>query len=158
MNGTFGYELDPRLLSDAEISEIHGYVLLQKRFQSLIWYGDLYRLRNPFIMDTGAWMYVSEDKFEGLVMAVNLRREVGRLEPRLSLQGLLPSGVYEVEELCPGTLMRNVGTGAIELDPNGVYQYGRPLRLSGHSLMTAGLPVKFLFDADSILFHLRLAT
>eukprot|EP00180_Rhodochaete_pulchella_P003672 Plantae.Rhodophyta-Rhodochaete_pulchella.ctg6488.p1 GENE.Plantae.Rhodophyta-Rhodochaete_pulchella.ctg6488~~Plantae.Rhodophyta-Rhodochaete_pulchella.ctg6488.p1 ORF type:complete len:736 (-),score=119.30 Plantae.Rhodophyta-Rhodochaete_pulchella.ctg6488:591-2513(-) len=155
MNGSFGYELDPRGLSEVEISEIKGYIALQKRFCGLVRDGDLYRLWNPFEMDSAAWMYVAEDKKEAVVMAVNLRREVGRLEPRLRLGGLDPSKVYSIEEFCPGTLVRNVGTGAIELDPNGVFQYGRALVLSGQTLLTAGLPVKFLFDADSLLFHLE---
>uniref|UniRef100_A0A7S1T4J5 alpha-galactosidase n=1 Tax=Compsopogon caeruleus TaxID=31354 RepID=A0A7S1T4J5_9RHOD len=158
MNGSFGYELDPRHLTDAEINECLGYVQLHQRFRDLVWNGDLFRLRNPFHNDTGAWMYVSEDQHEALVMAVNVRREVGRLEPRLLLQGLGPGKIYEIEELCPGKLVRNVGTGAIELDPNGVYQFGRTLKLSGHSLMVAGLPIKFLFDADSVLFHLKLVS
>mmetsp|Transcript_41924 Transcript_41924/g.103187 ORF Transcript_41924/g.103187 Transcript_41924/m.103187 type:complete len:225 (+) Transcript_41924:1067-1741(+) len=155
MNGTFGYELDPRVLTETELSEIRGYIALQKRFANLVWNGDLYRLWNPFEMDSAAWMYVSTDKEESVLMAVNLRREVGRLEPRLLLCGLDPKKIYAVEEMCPGTLVRNVGTGAIELDPNGVFQYGSPLILSGQTLMTAGLPVKFLFDADSVLFHLQ---
>lgn len=102
-------------------------------------------------------MFVKNDASHALVFAFNIRREVGRLLPRLLLRGLSFETVYEVEELCPGKLVRNIDTGAIMLDPRGVYQYGenKKLLLSGRTLCCAGLPVKFLFDADSVLFELK---
>ncbi|GJQ14970.1 hypothetical protein GpartN1_g6761.t1 [Galdieria partita] len=157
MCGTFGYELDPRQLSEDEKGEIAAYIQLYKRLAHLIRNGILYRLWNPFLSSSAAWMFVNNDASQALVFAFNIRREVGRLLPRLLLRGLCYETVYEVEELCPGKLVRNIDTGAIMLDPRGVYQYGenKKLLLSGRTLCCAGLPVKFLFDADSVLFELK---
>ncbi|EME27686.1 alpha-galactosidase isoform 1 [Galdieria sulphuraria] len=160
MCGTFGYELDPRQLSEDEKGEIAAYIQLYKRLAHLIRKGNLYRLWNPFLSSSAAWMFVNNDASQALVFAFNIRREVGRLLPRLLLRGLCYETVYEVEELCPGKLVRNIDTGAIMLDPRGVYQYGenKKLLLSGRTLCCAGLPVKFLFDADSVLFELKAVT
>lgn len=155
MSGTFGYELDPRSLSESDIGEIQDYISLRKRVAPLVFDGDMYRLWSPFTSDSAAWMFVSRDKRHAVVIATNVRREVGRLEPRLKLDGLIPSAQYSVEELSPGTMARNVDTGAIYYEPRGVYQYGRILTLSGMTLCRAGLPIKFMFDADSVLFEVK---
>ncbi|PXF43996.1 Alpha-galactosidase AgaA [Gracilariopsis chorda] len=151
MSGTFGYELDPRTLTSDEIKEIKGYIELQKRIAPLVYEGDMYRLWSPFKSNSAAWMFVSRDQKRAVVMGINIRRIVGRLLPRLKLRGLCPNTKYEVEELCPGTLMRNNDTGAIEHVIGGVYQYGEKLHMTGKTLQNAGLPVKFIFDADSVL-------
>lgn len=155
MSGTFGYELDPREMSETDIIEIRGYISLQKCIAQLVYEGDMYRLSSPFSSDSCAWMFVSRNKSHAVVITVNVHRDVGRLEPRLRLDGLLPNAIYSVEELCPGTMARNADTGAIVYEPRGVYQYGRVLRLSGSTLCRAGLPIKFGFDADSLIFELR---
>lgn len=155
MSGTFGYELDPREFTPEEIEEIRGFITLQKRIAPLVYEGDMYRLWSPFKSDSAGWMFVSRDKRKAIVVAVNVRRVVGRLLPRLKLKGLNPSFTYHVEELCPGTVARNKDTGAIDHHPMGVYQYGIPLKITGCTLQRAGLPVKFLFDADSVLFELN---
>eukprot|EP00871_Galdieria_phlegrea_P003330 jgi/Galph1/3999/GphlegSOOS_G2659.1 len=160
MCGTFGFELDPRQLSEDENVEITAYIKLYKTLAPLIRQGHLYRLWSPFETSSGAWMFVQDDGNHALVFAFNIRREVGRLLPRLLLRGLYEDKVYQVEELCPGKLVRNIDTGAIMLDPRGVYQYGenKKLLLSGRTLSYAGLPVKFVFDADSVLFELKAIT
>jgi len=142
--GSFGYELDPRNLTTEELAEIRRYIDLHKKLSPIVIQGDLYRLWSPFTSDSAAWMFVSQDKSEAVAIAVNLRREVGRLLPRLTLRGLAPNKVYQVEELCPGHVVRNIDTGAIDFDSSGVYQFGTPLQMSGRALCCAGLPVRFL--------------
>jgi alpha-galactosidase len=154
MSGTFGYELDPRQMPESDIKEIQSYIKLQKRIAPLVYEGDMYRLWSPFTSDSCAWMFVSRNQRQAVVIATNVRRDVGRLEPRLRLDGLDPNAMYNVEELCPGTMARNSDTGAIEFTPAGLYQYGRVLRLSGRTLCRAGLSIKFMFDADSVIFML----
>jgi alpha-galactosidase len=155
MSGTFGYELDPREMTEADIKETQQFIALHKRIAHLVYEGDLYRLRSPFLSDSAAWMFVSSTKSEAVVIATNVRRDVGRLEPRLKLNGLKKHELYTVEELCPGTMARNPDTGSIEHEPRGVYQYSRNLKLSGLTLCRAGLPIKFMFDADSVVFELK---
>lgn len=140
--GTFGYELDPRNLTTEELAEIRRYIELHKKLSPIVIQGDMYRMWSPFTSDSAAWMFVSQDKNDAVAIAVNLRREVGRLLPRLTLRGLAPNKVYQVEELCPGHVVRNIDTGAIDFDSSGVYQFGTPLRMSGRALCSAGLPVR----------------
>lgn len=140
--GSFGYELDPRNLTTEELAEIRRYIELHKMLSPIVIKGDMYRMWSPFTSDSAAWMFVSQDKVDAVAIAVNLRREVGRLLPRLTLRGLSPNKVYEVEELCPGHVVRNIDTGAIDFDSSGVYQFGTPLRMSGRALCSAGLPVR----------------
>lgn len=158
MSGTFGFELDPRTLSEEDLAEIRGYIAVQKRIAPLVYEGDMYRMWSPFRSDSAAWMFVSRNQERALVIAVNVRREVGRLLPRLKLRGLRSESVYIVEELCPGTVARNADTGAIDNDPAGVYQFGHPLTMTGFTLCNAGIPVKFLFDSDSVVFELNVDT
>ncbi|KAK4538123.1 hypothetical protein CDCA_CDCA16G4148 [Cyanidium caldarium] len=156
MCGTFGYELDPRLLTEDEVHEIRNYVQLFRDVAPVVQFGDMYRLWNPFHTPNCAWMYVSPDRQRAVVFAFNQTREVGRLEPRLRLRGLDPCENYEVEEWCPGVMRRNTLTGAIEAARSGVYQYdGNLLCMSGCALMQAGLPIKFVFDCDSVLLNVE---
>ncbi|BAM79576.1 alpha-galactosidase [Cyanidioschyzon merolae strain 10D] len=156
MCGTFGYELDPRVLSEDELREIRHYIELYRQVAPVVLFGDMYRLWCPFRTQNCAWMYVSADRNRALVFAFNQIREVGRLEPRLRLRGLDAERVYEVEEWCPGVMQRNTLTGAIEAARSGVYQYaGNLLRMTGRTLMLAGLPIKFVFDADSVLLNIE---
>lgn len=155
MSGTFGYELDPRDMTEKDVNEVLSYIRLQKRVAPLVYQGDMYRLWSPFEHPSMAWMFVSQDKRRAVVIATNIFRAVGKLDPRLRLDGLLSTAIYSVEELCPGTMLRNLDTGAIEYEPRGVYQYGKILKLSGLALCKAGLPINFLFDADSVIFELN---
>jgi len=155
MMGTFGFELDPRKWTEEDTEEIRSYIGVFKRFQRLINHGMFYRLWSPFETDSGAWMYVSEDRSEALVCAISICREVGRLNPLLKMRGLLPDALYAVNEILPGHLARNMNNGAIEYTAHPVFQFGRELRISGRMLMTAGIPVKFIFDTDSVCFQLE---
>lgn len=155
LSGTFGYELDAREFTDEDIAEVRGYVKLHRRLAPLVYQGDMYRLWSPFKSTSAAWMFVSTDQRWGVVIAVNIRRIVGRLLPRLRLRGLDEDMRYRVEELYPGTVVRNAETGAIEHTQLGVYQYGVPLTVSGRTLQNAGLPIKFMFDSDSVLLELN---
>lgn len=154
MSGTFGFELDPRELTDDEMVEIRKYIKLHKRIAALVYRGDMYRLWSPFKSDSAAWMFVAPEARWAIVIAVNIRRVVGRLLPRLKLRGLIDHLSYSIEEVVPGTVTRNPHTGAIEHTHLSVYQYGAPIVLTGRTLRNAGLPIKFLFDSDSVLLEL----
>lgn len=74
--GTFGYELDPRVLTDDEKEIVRDQVASYHRYNSLIQHGDFYRLvlpqDNKFYC---SWQFVSEDKKETLVTLVTMRRK-----------------------------------------------------------------------------------
>ncbi|GGI13037.1 alpha-galactosidase [Gottfriedia solisilvae] len=65
--GTFGYELDPTTLSELEKTTIKNQIQFYKRHQSLIQYGDFYRIASPFKGNETAWMIVSKERDEALV-------------------------------------------------------------------------------------------
>ena len=61
--GTFGYELDLNLLSEAEMEQVKEQVAFMKRYRRLIQVeGDFYRLLSPFEGNETAWIVVSRIK------------------------------------------------------------------------------------------------
>ena len=62
MAGTFGYEMNPALLSSEEKEEIRTQLATYRRHQELIREGDYYRLSDPFKEDVAAWMSVAKDQ------------------------------------------------------------------------------------------------
>ena len=62
MAGTFGYELNPALLSDEEKEEIREQIKTFKKYEMLINEGTYWRLTSPFEDEVAAWMSVSRAK------------------------------------------------------------------------------------------------
>ena len=95
--GTFGYELDPNLLSGEEQEAIRHQVAFMKRWRRLIHQGDLYRQINPYDHDgEGAWMVVGADRREAIVAYYRFRQHVSAPLTRLPLQGLDPGLDYHI--------------------------------------------------------------
>lgn len=166
MFGVYGLEQDIRTLSETEAQDMLHYNRLAKRLSPLILHGDLYRLWSPFAHGDGsagaaAWMSVSPDQSAALVTVVTLTREVGAATPRLCLRGLSADARYLVEEIVGGDKVRNLETGQIMTGTGpAVYQFtdrssGMPRVVArGSTLMRAGLPLRFEFDHDAVLFQL----
>lgn len=94
-----------------------------------------------------------------VVMAFCINKDAGQTFPRLKLKGLNPNKRYQLQEICPGTLSRAPATGQIVHNPSEpVWQFGslgsKGITLSGKALMSAGLPVRFEFDGDSVVYSL----
>lgn len=71
MSGTFGYELDPRKLSEGERSQMRAQIDEFKRFYHLLQDGDYARLTNPFRdQEFTAWQHTAPDRSEALVSVV----------------------------------------------------------------------------------------
>ncbi len=98
MAGTFGYELDPALMSVEEKEEVREQILDYRRFRDLIHDGLYYRLTNPFRDETAAWMFVSEDGSRALVSAVMQNIHGASLPTYLRLKGLKPGALYQEEK------------------------------------------------------------
>ncbi|KIR02212.1 Alpha-galactosidase [Lachnospiraceae bacterium TWA4] len=95
--GTFGYELDLNLLSDAEIETVKKQIKFMKAHRDLIQIdGDFYRLQSPFEKNEAAWMVVSQDKKEAVVGYYQKLNKVNGSWMRLKLQGLDSDTLYEV--------------------------------------------------------------
>lgn len=112
MWGTFGYELDPRKLSEEEretvrqqVSDYHKYYWLHRN-------GDLYRIISPFEdKHKAAWEFVSPDKSEMLFTLVYIRKESGTML-FVKFKGLDPEKYYVCEndgEVYSGAFLMNAG-------------------------------------------------
>lgn len=117
MSGTFGYEMDPALLSEEDKAVIREQIKTYKKYEKLICQGDYYRLSNPFEDDYSAWMFVSGDKKQILVNAVRLHVEGNMAATYVKLRGLKKESAY------------------IDAETGNVY--------TGAALMEAGLPLPF---------------
>lgn len=98
MSASFGYELDPRRLSEEERAQIAEQTAHYKKWADLIVNGDFYRLLNPFTADHCAWCFVSPDKERAIATYV---RRLTRFSywPLLKFAGLDPNARYHIAEL-----------------------------------------------------------
>jgi alpha-galactosidase len=95
MAGTFGYELDPKKMSDSEKEEVKEQVRKYKEYAELIQKGDYYRLSNPFEDVYAAWEFVAEKKERVLLNVVMLENHGNMPVSYVKLKGLDLQGVYE---------------------------------------------------------------
>lgn len=94
MAGTFGYEMNPALLSEEDKAVIKEQILSYKKYEKLICQGDYYRLSNPFKDEYSAWMFVSEDKKQALVNVVRLDVQGNMAATYVKLKGLKKVATY----------------------------------------------------------------
>ncbi len=110
--GTFGYELDPRKLTDEEKAIVKQQVQAYHDSYDLVRNGDLYRLISPFDNPyRAAWEIVSPDKTQAMVTLVTMRREM-HAHLIVKLRGLKRDALYRNEqtgEVCSGALLMNAG-------------------------------------------------
>lgn len=117
MAGTFGYEMNPALLSGEEKVLIREQIKTYKKYEALICRGDYYRLSNPFTDEYSAWMFVDGEKKQALVNVV-----------RLDVQGNMAASYVKLKGLKKEAVYINEATG-------NVY--------TGAALMEAGIPLAF---------------
>ena len=95
--GTFGYELDPGKLTEAEKKTVKEQIAAFHRDEELIAAGDYYRL-DENETDWTSWMFVSPDRGAALVCAAATRVRANSPFPYIRLQGLDPAAVYRRED------------------------------------------------------------
>ncbi len=99
MAGTFGYELDPSLLSDEEKEAVRKQIADYKKYWDLIQNGEYYRLSQPGKdKDIAAWSFVAEDKSEALLNVVSLSAHANAPVVYVKCMGLDPQKKYYCEE------------------------------------------------------------
>lgn len=112
MCGTFGYELDPRKLTDDEKAEVKQQIADYRKYHCLVREGDFYRLVSPTENDFYcAWEFVSPDKQEAMMTAVVMRQPETRYCVQ-RLRGLDPKTYYQDEEtgtVYSGAMLMNAG-------------------------------------------------
>ncbi len=98
LGGCFGYELDPRKLSEEEQADLREQVSYARRTERTRLHGKLYRLRSPFEGNDTAWITVSPDQKEAVFTLVR-SRAIPNVPPALiRLAGLNPEKKYRIEE------------------------------------------------------------
>lgn len=131
MCGTFGYELDPRKLTEAEKELVKRQVADYHKYYDLIRYGDFYRItaptKDPFLCD---WEFVSQDRREALFTRVVMRR---------------PENIYQFQRL------KGLDPDRVYIDEDTGEEYsGALLMYGGINLFDSG---RWLEDGTSIVKH-----
>ncbi len=92
--GSFGYELDPTSLSDADKALVVKTAELYKKYGDVMVSGDYYRLRNNYEEDCAAWCAVSCDKSICVAGYVNTHVRLYDKNERLKLKGIDKNAAY----------------------------------------------------------------
>ena len=131
MCGTFGYELDATKLTNKELAECRYQSKLFKKYYPIIFYGDYYRLTNPFEQgNLAAWQSVTKDKKEALISVVVTNLTVNGPQEYILAKGLKPDWTYYVDAL--------------------------DLEISGSALMNIGIPIpREVPEYSSYQYHLK---
>ncbi len=95
MAGTYGFELNPALLSDSEKEEVKEQVQTFRRGEELVRNGDYYRLNDPYEEAFAAWAFVSKEKDRALLSVVMMEKHGNMPVSYVRLKGLLPDVEYE---------------------------------------------------------------
>lgn len=97
--GATGYELDPRKLTEEEMTAINERNAAYRRDEGLIQTGDLYRLLSPFDGNSFAQIVVAKDKSRALaIVEFGMANIAGPVEDIVKLDGLDPDARYIIEE------------------------------------------------------------
>ncbi len=98
MSGSFGYELDPRSLSEEEAAECRQQIAQYRRFEELILNGRLYRLVTAGSEPFRVWQFVSPDRQETLVNLIITDHKALARPLHFSLKGLAAEACYSLDE------------------------------------------------------------
>lgn len=112
MSGTFGYELNPEVLSEEEKDEIRAQIRRRNELAELIHFGSYYRLSDPFDGECSAWAFVSKDRSEALINHVNLEIHGNRPVTYVRVRGLESGAAYrdtESGKVYPADALMQVG-------------------------------------------------
>ncbi|MCD8325636.1 MAG: alpha-galactosidase [Lachnospiraceae bacterium] len=94
MAGTFGFELNPALLTEAEKAEVKEQIRFWKNVEPLVREGDYYRLSNPYEEAFAAWAFVDENQERALLSVVMMEKHGNMAVSYVRLRGLLPEAEY----------------------------------------------------------------
>ena len=110
--GTFGYELDPKHLSDDDKEVVKKTSALYHKYYDLTHNGDLYRIIAPTEDEFKcAWSFVAKDKSEALLTVI-IKNRTPHTFLNVRLKGLDENKMYVNEadgEIYSGALLMNAG-------------------------------------------------
>ena len=132
MSGTFGYELDPTRLTDAEREEIRRGVRVFQELYETLQQGDYYRLTAPDDRGCTVWEAVKKDASEAVITAVFDHVRANYTPVYVRARGLAPEKQYKIS-LVPGYHSEDPRVPQDPLSENPV--------LSGSALMNQGFAI-----------------
>ena len=97
--------------STEEKEQIKQHIDFYKANRKFILNGDLYRLLNPLEGNEAAWMFVSPDKSEALMLYCRILAVANIFTPFIRLQGLKPDKQYRLELTGPQPCEHTVRSG-----------------------------------------------
>lgn len=122
--GTFGYELDITKMSQQELDIIKNQILEFKEIQSLIMFGDFYRLISPFESpNDSAWSFISKDKSQILVDYFLIKSDADISPKRLQIKGVDTKCLYKDDktgDVYTGLTLQNIGLNIPLLKGDGI--------------------------------------
>jgi alpha-galactosidase len=149
MSGTFGYELDPRELTEDEKEEIRKQIDLYNGYYSLIQNGDYFRISDEYSREYfTAWSFVAGDKTEALLNLVVTDVRANPEIPFVKLKGLDPLARYRID---------NIYSSIKEKPPESGFRsmIGVGNSYSGAALMNGGLALDPMYGVyPAIQIHL----
>lgn len=127
MSGTLGYELDLGTLDEVDKAEVARQTDFYKGVRTLVQFGDLYRILNPFEDGDAAWIFVSRDKEQAWAVYFRPFAQSNAPTAIFRLKGLDRAADYRVVPACSPA-------GGVS-GPSGVF--------GGDELMDSGLNLGF---------------
>jgi len=117
LSARFGFDIDPRTLTDDERTAAVHATETAKRIRGLVQFGDLHRLVSPVQGPLGALAYLAPNPAEAtdpevpcaVVFAYRLE-DGDPLVDHVSIPGLAPGLAYRVEDATPGSDARGTAT------------------------------------------------
>ncbi len=112
MSGCFGYELDLNTLSAEDLDQVRAQIARVKEVRNTLLYGEFHRLLSPYEGNDTAWITVSRDKKEAVLMLTRKLAKSFTYPPLVRLRGLDEDAVYtiaETGESYTGSELMNLG-------------------------------------------------
>jgi len=149
MAGTFGYELDPRALTDEEKEAIPAQIETFRKVSPVVVEGDYYRIasyRENNVYD--CWQVVTEDKTLSYMTFVQVKSEPNYQSRRICLQGLDPDKTYTIK------IVDGKPIDIEKRNPEEVLSGMKPLK--GRTLMNAGIIIPRVWDdCQALLYEIK---
>ena len=143
MMGKMGFDIVVDQLSASDLKEAQQAVTDYNSIKDIVWYGDLYRIKNPWDQPYAALMFVNEQKSRSVLFnyLVSNRYNIGYSFEPIKLKGLDVNKKYTIKELnlYPGT--------KTTLNESQVY--------SGDFLMAVGLNPDISLRRKSVVIEIN---
>lgn len=98
MSANLGYELNLNEMSEEELLWIREQITNYKEIRPTIQQGNFYRLKNPFLENSGGWNFVSKDKLHVIVVYIRTLSMPAYCVETITLRGLDTDATYRNKE------------------------------------------------------------